>query len=344
MDADIILKNPNISLYCFDDEKRQAIFTELPDGINLSAVPFVYLKQHAEARRLIAVSYDTFNQIAKTLPPIEHLIMIYISGRSGSTLLSHIFNAVDNVVSLSEPDVITQFAHLRAKDSNRDEELSQLADSAVRLLFKTKQATNTCAIKVRPQALRVMDLFQQTFSGVKNLYSYRDVAGYVSSFYRILNEFNPPQFLTQGDAISYYGEQFDYDLTPYMTYLDADTEKISLVQFLTLQWIICMEWYLEQSNQGIPVLPVRYKDLKTADENILAGVFEHCGLPLEQVANTLSVFEKDSQAGSPIARKNPKKGNQLQLGEAQTQQISDILAGHPVIKTTDYIIPGTLEG
>jgi len=343
VDAEIVINNPNISPYCFDDDNRRVIFAELPDGIDLSTVPFVYHTQYEEAIRLIAVPYETFNQIAQTLPPIEHLIIIYISGRSGSTLLSHIFNAVDNVVSFSEPDVITQFAYLRTDDNSRSTELSRLANSAMRVLFKSKQ-DKTCAIKVRSQALRAMDLFQQTFPAVKNLYSYRDIVGYASSFYRVLKQFGSPEYSSVSDTISYYDEQFDYDMTPYIENLIPGAEEVSLVQFLTLQWIICMEWYLAQANNGIPVLPVRYADLKTANENILAGIFEHCAIPVEQVANTLKVFEQDSQAGSPIARINPNEGNKLRLTDEQLQEMNRILQRHPVINTMDYIIPGTLEG
>src|SRR5688572_14779246 len=85
VDTGIIL-NPNISLYCFDDENKRAIFVELPPDVNLTSVPFVYSTQYEQARRLIAVSYDSFRTLAQTLPPVEHLIMMYISGRSGSTL------------------------------------------------------------------------------------------------------------------------------------------------------------------------------------------------------------------------------------------------------------------
>ncbi len=77
IDSDIILKNQNTSLYCFDDDNKRAIFVELPPHINLTKVPFVYMTQYEEAQRLIAVPYDDFRKIAKTLPPVENLILTY---------------------------------------------------------------------------------------------------------------------------------------------------------------------------------------------------------------------------------------------------------------------------
>src|SRR5688572_22541500 len=90
VDPAVILSNPNISLYCFDQAAKHAIFTELPDGMNLSTAPFVYQMQYDHAQRLIRVPINAFRQLASTLPPVEHLIMVYIVGRSGSTLLSSI--------------------------------------------------------------------------------------------------------------------------------------------------------------------------------------------------------------------------------------------------------------
>src|SRR3990170_6206767 len=40
---DIVLSDPNLSLYCLDDATQQAIFVELPSSVNLATAPFVYL-------------------------------------------------------------------------------------------------------------------------------------------------------------------------------------------------------------------------------------------------------------------------------------------------------------
>ena len=134
--ADIVRERPNISLYCLDDTAKQAIFVELPPDVDLAMAPFMYQTQYEQAQRLIAMPYDTFRQVARQLPEVEHLIMIYMTGRSGSTLLSQLFNQVDSILSLSEPDVATHFVHLRSADGLRDTELRDLLDCTVRMLFK----------------------------------------------------------------------------------------------------------------------------------------------------------------------------------------------------------------
>ena len=109
-----VVDNPHISLYCLDDVDNRAIFVELPANINLTKAAFVYQTQYEEAQRLIAVPYETFTELANTLPEIHQPIFVHITGRSGSTLLSHVFNESGIAASLAEPDVATQFVNLRA--------------------------------------------------------------------------------------------------------------------------------------------------------------------------------------------------------------------------------------
>src|SRR5205085_10369766 len=92
VDPNSVRTNPNISLYCLDDTTKRAIFVELPREVDLANVPFVYQTQYEQAQRLIAVSYDSFIHIAHDLPKVDHLLMLYMTGRCGSTLLSHVLN------------------------------------------------------------------------------------------------------------------------------------------------------------------------------------------------------------------------------------------------------------
>ena len=345
LDSDHILSNPCVSLYCFDDEAKRAIFVELPPEIDLTTSPFVYITQYEEAKRLIAVPYDTFCQIAKTLPPVEHLIMTYISGRSGSTLLSHIFNELDSVMSLSEPDVITQFVHLRPEDNNRDAEIRDLMDCTVRMLFKPTPSKKPTiyALKFRMETLRVMDLFQETFPHAKNLYLYRDCIGFVASFYRIFMFHGVPEYHPLSDAIARLNEVFGCDVTPKTSYLEPGAEQISIIQYLTLFWLIGMECYLAQAAREIPILAVRYADLRASREKVLAAIFRHCSLPVERATQPFKAYERDAQVGTNLARENPEEGNKLQLTDDQKQEIARILAQHPIVKQSDYVAPNTLK-
>lgn len=308
VDPRVVLDNPNLSLYCFDDATRQAIFVELPSGVDLTKSPFVYMTQGEEAERLIAVSYDTFLRLAAELPKVENLIPIYITGRSGSTLISHIFNELDTVMSLSEPDVASQFAHLRATDGSRNVELSRLLDSALRFLFKLNgyKSATTYALKFRSEGVQVMDLYQATFPQAKNLFSYRDAVGFVSSFYRLFTSFGVPEREPLSEWTAFFMQQCGKNEDDLRFYLGRGNDDIPLAKALALWWLFSMEAYLTQHERGVRALAVRYDDLNMHREEALQGIFAYCGLPVASVKGALKAFERDAQAGTVLAREDAK--------------------------------------
>ena len=342
----LMVDNPQISLYCLDDIGRQAIFVEVPLDVDLTKVPFVYQTQYEQAQKLIAVPYETFNELANSLPEVQQPIFIYITGRSGSTLLNHAFNESETVVSLSEPDVATQFVNLRHNTKgNRETELRNLAHSTIRFLFKSyhTKGVQAHALKFRNQGLQVMDLFQTTFPQAKNLFLYRDAIGYVTSFYRILRKFEAPEYLSFKAWQSEFEKFLVADLSHLSQYLDEASEEISLSEQLTLWWIAVMEWYLVQFDRGSPVLAVRYADLIEAQEETLRQIFSYCGLLLNRVQQGLRAYDRDAQVGTPLARENSREGNKRTLNEAQIRSVTAILQRHPVLNISDFNVPGTLQ-
>jgi len=189
----------------------------------------------------------------------------------------------------------------------------------------------------------VMDLFQATFPQAKNLFLYRDAIGFVTSFYRIFKRAQFPEYMPVSEYVALWSQISKYDYTLLATYLDAGATEISCPQMLTLWWLAVMEWYLAKYEQGIPVVAVRYDDLNTYREQVIAEVFKYCGLPLVRVQETLSVFARDAQADTLLARDNPQEGNKLRLSDAQRNDVTRILQRHPVVQDSDFVVPGTLR-
>lgn len=342
---DLILTDPNISLYCLDDANQRAIFVEMLPGIDLSQAVFVYQTQYEAAQRLIAVPYAEFKQLAQQLPSVENLIMIYMTGRSGSTLLSKIFNEVENAVSLAEPDVPLQFLHLRTANGQRDAELIELLQCTVRFCFKptSHKKTSIYVLKLRSEAVQIVDLFQAAFPQAKNLFLYRDVIGWVASFTRLFRRDGITEPTPTDEWLAFVKVLFTQDITHLSTYLPASTTQISLIQQMTLWFLAIMEWYTATAAKGIPILPFRYADLDAEPVKTLNAVFQYVGLPISEVQRTLSVFETDSQAGTGFQRDDPKVGNQEKLSEADIAEIKHILSVYPYIKESDFTVPGTLK-
>lgn len=345
IEDDSLLLQPNVSLYCLDDATHRAIFVELSPDVDISTAPFVYGVQYEQAQRLLAAPYETFQQVARALPEVEKLILVYISGRSGSTLLSHVLNELDGVLSLSEPDVANQFVHLRALDGSRDAELRDLLDCTVRMLSKPTpfKSAHTFALKFRSETLQVMDLYQATFPQAKNLYLYRDAIGFAASFYRVFNKAGFAGSWSRREFVTAYSAMMRYDFERLAALVDPAIEELSTPQQLAIWWLAIMEWYLAQYGRGIPVLAVRYADLTAHREQVITAILEYCGLPTNQIAKSLRAFERDSQAGTFLAREKPSEGNAFKFTGEQIAEITEILARHPVIREADFIAPGTLR-
>ena len=335
---DFVIDNPQVSLYCLDDSNQQAVFVEIPPGIDLAKVPFVCRTQYEQAQQLITVPYTTLNQLADRLPAVRQPIFVYTTGRSGSTLLHHALNESQIVVSLSEPDAPTQFANLRHQThGNRDAELCNLARSSIRFLFKNYRTPDVRAhaIKFRSHGTQVMDLFQAVFPNAKNIFLYRQALGFVTSSYRIYQKDDYPAYPSFQAWQSQFEHFWGADLSHLDRYADNEGEAMSILKELVLEWLAAMEWYLDRAKRGIPILALRYVDLINWKEETLGKIFSYCGLPLNVVKKALNAYDRDSQTGTPFARENPQAGNKYSLNETQIEWVANILKRYPALNLTD---------
>lgn len=115
--------------------------------------------------------------------PIEKMIMIYSVGRCGSTLLSKVFNQIETVLSLSEPDVFSQIVGLRNPDGSNDTEIAQLLKICIYLLSKPalKGKQSCCVLKLRSFCIELGDLIYQAFPDSKVIFLYRNAEAVVQS-------------------------------------------------------------------------------------------------------------------------------------------------------------------
>lgn len=246
-------------------------------------------------------------------------------------------------MSLSEPDVANQFALLRDGDASRDAELCRLMDGTVCFLFKSNPYKNasTHALKLRGEGARVMDLYQATFPQAKSLLAYRDAVGWVALFYRAFRDLGLPEREPVDGWIGYFGQALNRTPDEVRAYL-GNGEGTSVVKAFALWWLFLMEDCLKQHERGVRALAVRYDDLNRHREEVVSEIFAYCGLPSSDVKKALRAFERDAQAGTVLARADPKQGNTLRLADQQLADVYDVLECHPVVNTPDYELPGTL--
>jgi len=341
IDSTIIINNPQVTIYCLDPENQRAIFVETPAGLDLSQPPFFYHAQYNNAQRLIAVPLTELAELTKEITPIEELVFIYSMGRSGSTLLSKIFNQLDSVLSLSEPDVFSQLVGMRNPDGSNDEQVAGLIKICATLL---SQQTNSkkyshCVIKLRSFGINLGDLMNHVFPEAKVIFLYRNAEDVVKSSMRsfVFMSSMLPQIQKNIELYT----RFIHLLKKYAN--DIDWTDANATDLYITSWLSVMERYLLLYQQGIPSFAIRYEDLITKKQEVVTTIFEKCNLPIIEVEKACEVFSKDAQIGSNLSQETTRKNEQEQEEVFELhQKIKHFFNQHPELKNPNFIAPGTI--
>jgi hypothetical protein len=340
IDAQVVIEDPNISLYCLDHEYQRALFVETPADVDLSQAPFYYQAQYEKTVGLFAVPYDELHRLANDIRlDSKCLLLIYSVGRSGSTLLSSSFNQLENIVSLSEPDIYTQLAAIREWDGSNDVEVSELLYSCTKVLCNSPRQnilTFTWAIKFRSFSIEIADLMFKHFPDAKTIFLYRDAETWLKSAVRafVQDDVNSAEYLAAIQA----------SLSPLVPLIDKHFPQkgvsLSIAKIGTLMWLSVMECYLKLHQQGVPMLAVRFKELISLPKQTIEEVFKYCDIPTTDLEVVFKILDRDSQAGTVLSRANIQK-NPVELPDDFMAEVERILLEHPKIQTPHFVVPNT---
>ena len=340
IDAQAVIESPNISLYCLDHEYQRALFVETPADVDLSQAPFYYQAQYNNTVGLFAVPYDELHRLADDIHiDSKYLIMIYSVGRSGSTLLCSTLNQVENIVSLSEPDIYTQLVAIRERDGSNDAEVSELLQSCTKVLCKSPKHCSfpfTWAIKFRSFGIEIADLMFKHFPDAKTIFLYRDAETWLRSAVRafVKDDINSSEYLAAMQA-------WLSSLVPLIDkYLSEKDVSLSIAKMGTLMWLSVMERYLKLNQQGVPMRAVRFNELATLPKQAIEEVFKYCDIPTTDLEAVFKILDRDSQAGTVLSRINIQK-NPVELPDDSLAEMGRTLLEHPIIQTPHFIVPST---
>lgn len=341
VDAQTILDNPHVSLYCLEPQNQQAVFVETPAVADVLAAPFYYVSQYEHATQVLKISYETLERLADRVTlDDQRVILIYSMGRCGTTLASSAFSQAEDVVSLSEPDVFTQLVQMRGFSSTNDVGVSALV--RVCLLLTCKDWVDgqqpVWVLKFRSFVIEIADMIYAHFPQAKSLFLYRHVNPWGQSMARAFGGNEPP---TQERLIGFWmwTKMVVKKLAHYNL---VSLEEISAGLLVGLLWLNYMERCLERLDAGQPMLPVRYEELKADPELVIGRIFDYCGVHAADINNLRDVLNKDSQSETLISRDQLKQID-WEIDPGDIAIVQQIIAEHPIINTPDYRLPGTLE-
>lgn len=299
VDPNIVLNQPNISLYCLDHENRRAIFVETEQDDDIFNAPFYFIAQYEAAQRLIAIPYETLHAVTSQAKiDSKQIILFYSTGRCGSTLFSHVLNLNPSVVSFAEPDIFSQLVMLRTSSQASDKEISSLLfDSVITLSANAKQQGFKYFIfKFRSYVLSVSDLLYQSFPEAKLLFMYRNALTWARSFSRAFGA-------TDAELeINLAKHGFRYMIPSVNRHLEAHNNSISWIEYVAHMWTSTMSdanWLIDQ---GADIARASFEDLKQSPHEVIEFLLNHCGLEFPDKNKLSVVLARDSQKGTQGAQ------------------------------------------
>ncbi|HET6212353.1 MAG TPA: hypothetical protein VFE14_05715 [Micromonosporaceae bacterium] len=291
-----IVESPEYSLYCLEPDRREAIFVRVPAGVDPVRAPFYFQAQYEAAQALVAVPYRALHDLAdRVRMDAANLILVYSTGRCGSTLVSRAFAGAEGVRSLSEPDVFTQLIALRETGRCDTAELSELLRSCARLVCGGQQRV---AVKFRSFVVELAEVFHRHYPAAKNVFLYR--GGYAWSR-STMRAFGAREAETDAQRAAVQ-DRLGTLLPLLAAYRAGKGRLLTPVEAMACHWVQLMECGLALHRRGIPVFTARYEELRTAPRETLRAMFVHCGLPALSGPVLDRVLAEDSQAGSSVGR------------------------------------------
>ena len=303
LDAGRLLHGGEFRLYCLDHARGRAIFTALPGASDLSRAPFMYQAQFDAAEYLAALPFESFLRLAEDIPfDARRLVCLHNIARCGSTVLSRAFNEVDEVLSLSEPDALTNLVRFRVLPQADQIELLR-ASVAWLCRPAVVEDRQHVAIKFRNQAISLMRLHIDALPSATHLFMTRNVIDWLASFHRLRSKRGDPIVgFTRAQAIARQAEYMHCPPADIERYAHSSIETYEGLVERALGWIYMLDRYLELHQAGAPIQAIRYEDLQQRREATLRALLDRAGLPQSALPAMLRAFETDSQAGTRFAR------------------------------------------
>ena len=259
----------------------------------------------------------------------SRLVLIQSVGRCGSTLVSRVFESLDSVRSLSEPDAFTNLAGWRGSALASDGVIRRMADSCVRMCCKPlagSEAPSYVAIKFRSQCIEIDDLLAEAFPAARHIYLTREPISRLDSTYRA---FIDPETVDDND----YRTLIEDTFAPVHPLIEGEVIKgkpMSAWKLFLLSWIGNNGAFRKVQDKGIPYCVAVFSEIKNNGMETISRILDYCAIPVADLSVIEECLSRDSQKGSGIDQNlinNPAK----RLPEEMRIKAQNLLAlyGYP---------------
>lgn len=335
VDPAVVLHEPGWSLYGLHHDRL--LFVATDPAISLAQAAFLTYTQNTHAQRLLSMPLATALHLAEQVPEPRQHVLLFMTARSGSTLLNQILSRLDGVASFSEPGTFRHLARL-CDAAGTAADCSQ----RMRACFKLQGLAHpgdTLGIKLRHRSLDDIAHYQRAFPSGRFIFMYREATAWMKSMYRMLLVFmtddsTPPDTTMPPGAIASerlraIWQQISGEPT---TYFETHPTYGYLEELLAILWSRLLEKYSAALAAGVPFLAIRYDQLADQRQQTLERVLRYCGLSLDTLDQAMHAYAQHSQAETPLTQQ------QVPVSDAHIARFRAMLAQQPYT-TPDVWLP-----
>jgi hypothetical protein len=316
------------------------VFVETPADIDLSQASFYFDPQFEKAKRVLTIPLETMRKLAKSVTIDDsRLILLYSTGRCGSTLASQIFAQIPGVINISEPHALSQLVVARNSRAYREDDLVALLKATVCLLCKTAAET-AWVIKGQSFVIELGDWLHELYPQTKNLFLYRHAETWLRSGLRAYSHVVAG---TEEERIARENQRREVlgPLVPAIAQYDAQ-RPLSHAEMLALMWLSAMERYVQYCNMGIEMLAIRYASWRSAPRETAEAMLDYCQCRPADMTAIYETLNRDSQAGTGLSREALVQRKRV-VAEREQKEFHWHLRNHAFIHEADYEVPNTLK-
>ena len=230
---------------------------------------------------------------------------------------------------------------MRDVNGRNDPQLKLLLDATLKLQLKPlpHRKANHWSIKFRSSGFEIADLINQANPHTKNIFLYRNAKDQTRSAISAFDLQAIASKKLNGAILQRW-----LKLVPHLKRYKwkAQWRGLDRIDLTVLAWLSRMERYLTLYNQDAEICAIKYEDLISDPETVVKAIFNYTNFPESLAPQTLHVFQRDSQAGSSLARQKVHTPRHTALDPKYATQIDKYLKAHPIINSASFQLPNTL--
>jgi len=329
-----MLLDPRTSAYCFHFLKRRIDFIETSPDRDIYAAPFFYDAQYREAKSLISVPIEILQKVLLEFDIQAVPAFVFSTGRCGSTLLSNLIGFVPEVLSISEPDILTNLCALVLPDGSQDSIIQSFLKLAVEL-FLVQTKTKSVLFKFRSEVNILLPFFHSAFPKSKLFFMFRNGESTTKSFFQVAQPMIP-LFEHRQDLIR--------QLIPIINTFKAKEERFSADDVFALFWLGSMDMAQKFQQSGIPIHGISYEILLNRTAPVIEELCSIIDVSVnqDQLKDACALLEIDSQKDTFLAE---WKSDLPQEKVSQVIGLAlEYLDQHPSINNFDFALSNTVQG